>query len=216
MRAVVFDMDGVLIDSEPLWRRAEMEVFESVGLRLSESDCERTTGLRTDELVGFWYDRRPWTGPPPSAVAEAIDARVTELIQERGKPLPGSIEAVRAVCDSVLATALASSSSRALINTVIAKLEIHSAFSVICSGTDEERGKPDPAIYLTAVRRLGLSADMCVAVEDSIVGVRAARAAGVSVIAVPAPHQYDHPGFNVANLKLRSLEHFSIDCLHRL
>ena len=65
MKAVIFDMDGLLIDSEPLWRRAEIEVFESVGLRLTEEDCEQTTGLRTDEIVGYWYDRRPWAGPPP-------------------------------------------------------------------------------------------------------------------------------------------------------
>ena len=83
MQAVIFDMDGVIVDSEPLWREAEMEVFAGVGLDLSEADCERTMGMRTDEVTAFWYDRCPWSGASPQDVEERIHARMLELIAER-------------------------------------------------------------------------------------------------------------------------------------
>jgi sugar-phosphatase len=216
MKAVIFDMDGLLIDSEPLWRRAEIEVFESVGLRLTEEDCEQTTGLRTDEIVGYWYDRRPWAGPPPDTVVSDIDSRAAELITEHGAPLPGAVEAVRRVQDAGHPTALASSSSVFIIETVLGTLGIEDLFPIVCSGSDEVLGKPDPAIYRTASRRLELPPSQCVAVEDSIAGVRAALGAGMAVIAVPAPHRFNHPGFDRAHLKLPSLEGFSIDMLHQL
>jgi len=216
MKAVVFDMDGLLIDSEPLWRQAEIEILGSVGLRLTELDCEQTMGLRTDELVGFWFDRRPWSGPPPGAVAAAIDSRVIELIEDRGTALPGALEAVREVHQSGRSVGLASSSCLELIEAVIRRLGIERFFSEICSATDEARGKPDPAVYLTMSRRLGIPPADCVAMEDSVVGVRSARAAGMAVIAVPVPHQFDLPGFDAAHLKLRSLEEFSVELVTRL
>ena len=84
MRAVIFDMDGLLIDSEPLWRLAEREVFAEVGLQLTDADCERTTGLRTDDLVGFWFDLFPWSGPSQGSICDAINSRAVELIEQKG------------------------------------------------------------------------------------------------------------------------------------
>ena len=78
-RAIVFDMDGVMIDSEPLWRRAEVACLGDVGLELDESDCTQTTGLRIDEAVGYWYERQPWTGSSVQEVAEKIVARMREM-----------------------------------------------------------------------------------------------------------------------------------------
>lgn len=216
MRAVIFDMDGLLIDSEPLWRLAEREVFAEVGLQLTDADCERTTGLRTDDLVGFWFDLFPWSGPSQESICDAINARAVELIEQKGTALPGAVEAVEAARSAGFAVGLATSSFKALIVAVVHKLGLETAFDVTASGSDERAGKPDPAVYLTAARRLGIPTRDCVAVEDSAVGVRSALAAGMRVIAVPAPHHFHLPGFDDADLKLHSLEDFSVEMLRKL
>ena len=90
-------------------------------------------------------------------------------------------------------------------------LGLEGCFAVACSGVDEERGKPDPAVYFTAARRLGVSPTDCVAIEDSVRGVEAAAAAGMRVVAVPTADHFDDPAFDVAHLKLRSLEGFSVE-----
>ena len=213
MRAIIFDMDGVLIDSEPLWRRAEREVFAEQGLILSDDDCKRTMGLRTDELVAYWYRQHRWLARTQAVVAAAIDARVAELIAAHGQPLPGAVDAVRAACDSGLPVGLASSSSLELIERVVRVLGLEGCFSVLCSGVDEERGKPDPAVYLTTASRLGVPPAGCVAIEDSVRGVQAAVAAGMRVVAVPTPDHLDDPEFDAAHLTLRSLESLSVDDL---
>jgi sugar-phosphatase len=211
--AVIFDMDGVLIDSEPLWRRAEREVFADQGLILSDDDCKRTMGLRTDELVAYWYRRHPWQGPSQAVVGERINSLVAQLIAEQGTPLPGAVDAVRSTRGSGLPAGLASSSPLEIIGLVVRTLGLDGCFSVLCSAEDEERGKPDPAVYLTTAHRLGVPPGGCVAIEDSPRGVQAAVAAGMRVIAVPPPDHLDDPELAAAHLKLRSLEEFSIGAL---
>ncbi len=216
MQAIIFDMDGVLIDSEPLWRRAEREVFAEQGLILSDDDCKRTMGLRTDELVAYWYRQHRWLARTQSVVAETINSRVAELVAAHGAPLPGAVDAVRAASGSGLPVGLASSSSLDLIELVVHALGLERCFSVLCSAEDEERGKPDPAVYLTTARRLGVPADGCVAIEDSVRGVTAALAAEMRVVAVPPPGHFDDAEFDAAHLKLRSLEEFSVELLRSL
>ncbi len=216
MKAVIFDMDGLLIDSEPLWRRAEREVFAEVGLRLTEADCEQTTGMRTDDLVGFWFDRHPWPGPSQEVVGARINARAIELIEQGGTAMPGAVEAVEAARSAGFAVGLATSSFHALITAVVRTLGLEGVFQVTASAADEAAGKPDPAVYLTAARKLGVPPRLCVAVEDSTVGVHAALAAGMRVIAVPSNHHFHLPGFDNADLKLRSLEEFSVEMVNKL
>jgi len=213
MRAVIFDMDGVIVDSEPLWREAEMEVFAGVGLDLSESDCERTMGMRTDEVTAFWYDRCPWSGASPQDVEERIHARMLELIAERAEAIPGLEHALAVAHDSGLAIGLASSSSIQLINAVLSKLDLEDVFTAVCSATREAFGKPHPAVFLTAARLLKVPASSCAAIEDSVAGVRSALAAGMRVIAVPPAHLFTDPGYDGAHFKLRSLDDFTTHVL---
>jgi sugar-phosphatase len=213
VKAAIFDMDGLIIDSEPLWRLAERETFARVGLELTDAECRQTTGLRSDEVVGYWFARRPWSGSSRTEVHRNLDARVTELIAERGRAMPGVRRAIDALTGAGLRLALASSSSHELIAVVLATLGLEDVFEVTCSGVDEERGKPDPAVYLTTVRRLGLRARECCAFEDSAAGVQAAHAAGLFVIAVPAAADFDDPRFDLADLKLRSLEDFDLQLI---
>src|SRR5205085_2310597 len=94
--AIIFDMDGLLVDSEPLWMRAEIEVFAGVGVALAEADFALTKGLRTDDVVGYWHVRRPWQTPTPKDVELRLVARVADLIREEGRALPGVASAIAA------------------------------------------------------------------------------------------------------------------------
>jgi sugar-phosphatase len=183
IECAIFDMDGLLIDSEPLWHIAEIEVFATVGVALGREDCLRTTGLRIDEVVRYWYRERPWPGCDVAATAAAVVGRVRALILERGAAKPGADHALAVARTAGLRLALASSSPRLLIDAVLARFGWR--FAVVHSAEDEARGKPDPAVYLSAARLLGTAPAHCVAIEDSGAGVSAARAAGMRCVVVP-------------------------------
>ena len=186
--AVVFDMDGVLIDSEPFWQEAEIELFATVGLELTRAMCRRTMGLRIDEVVSYWHERHPWKHPTRDEMAARVIARVAQLVGEQGRLLPGVHEALELVSRCGLAAGLASSSFRRLVDAVLDRFELQGRFSAIVSGEEAAAGKPDPSIYLTAARRLGVPAPRCLAIEDSPNGVRAAVRAGMICYAVRNPH----------------------------
>lgn len=209
MKVAIFDMDGLLIDSEPLWRQAERRVFRTVGVDLTDAMCHETQGLRSDEVVAYWYRRFPWTGKSRERVGAELIEAVIRLIVDAGEALPGVYDALSALRVSGLRLGLASSSPPRLIEAVVRKLGIEHCFAAMCSAVDHERGKPDPAVYLAAASRLEVAPAECVAFEDSVPGVRSAKAAGMRVVAVPAPSQYADPAFDIADWKLHSLADFS-------
>jgi sugar-phosphatase len=213
MKAVIFDMDGVIIDSEPLWRTAERQVFAEVGLELSDADCEHTMGMRTDEVIASWFDRRPWFGASPDEVERRLTRRMQLLIAERGTAMPGLDRALTTVHGAGLAVALASSSSPSLIDAVLRKLELTTTFDVVRSAIHEDSGKPHPAVYLATARELGLPPSECTAIEDSAAGIRSANAAGMRVVAVPPPHLFEDPPYDLADVKLHSLEELTADMI---
>jgi HAD superfamily hydrolase (TIGR01509 family) len=185
IEAIVFDMDGVLIDSEPIWRAVEREQFARVGIDLAEEDLFATMGVRIADVVERWYLRHPWSEPSREAVAEGIVDGVVRAIGERGQLLDGAMAAVDHVRALGLRVALASSSPMSLIQAVLSLDGLAARFDAVVSGEDEELGKPDPGVYLSAARALEVPPERCLAVEDSINGVRAAKAAGMVCVAVP-------------------------------
>jgi mannitol-1-/sugar-/sorbitol-6-/2-deoxyglucose-6-phosphatase len=191
LRAAVFDMDGLLIDSEPLWRAAERNVFATVGLDLSDRDCTQTMGLRIDEAVEFWFVRSPWQGASRADVAGRIVRSVIDRIGACGTALPGVHHALALCRREGLRLALASSSAPDIIDAVLDRLGLRSWFEVVRSAVTETKGKPLPDVYLSACAQLRLSAVDCVAFEDSVNGLRAARAAGMRCIAVGEPARCD-------------------------
>jgi sugar-phosphatase len=209
IQAIIFDMDGLLIDSEPQWRVAELEVFAKVGVPLTEDMTHQTTGLRTDAVVDYWFQRFPWQGQSQTAVIEDLNATALRCIVENAEVLPGVYEILSFFEAKALPLAVASSSSMKLIEAVLEKLKIRHLFSVVHSGTLEMLGKPDPAVYLTTARQLGIAPQNCLAWEDSVNGMRAAIRAGMPVIAVPAPENYHLPDYQEATLKLASLVDFN-------
>lgn len=206
LEACIFDMDGVLLDSEPFWRQAEIEVFATVDLHLSDEDCMETMGIRIDEVVAFRYHQKPWAEPSQEAICDRIVDRVVGLVRERGKPLPGVYEALDFVRSQGLKLALASSSSSRIIRAVLEGLRLEDAFSVIHSAETEEFGKPHPAVFLTTAGLLGVPPTRCLVIEDSFNGVLAAKAARMTVVAIPEPAVADDPRFVIADARLGSLE----------
>jgi mannitol-1-/sugar-/sorbitol-6-/2-deoxyglucose-6-phosphatase len=207
IEAVVFDVDGVLIDSEPLWQDAEIEVFGALGVPLTRTMCAETMGLRIDEAVAYWHERFPWSGRPVDDVAGAIVARVVELVGERGEALPGVHAAVAACRERGLATAVASSSPMVLLEAVLRRLDL--AFPVVRSAEVEPFGKPHPGIYLAAAAELGVTPTDCVAVEDSINGIVAAKAARMACVAVPDPSLRGDSRLGIADAVLHDLSGLS-------
>ncbi|MCH9647823.1 MAG: hexitol phosphatase HxpB [Deltaproteobacteria bacterium] len=208
-------MDGLLIDSEPLWRRAEKKVFRTVGVELSEAQCEQTMGWRIDEVVDHWHHRFPWKEPSREALTREILLEVQRQIESRGEALPGACEAVRLLHEWELPLAVASSSPVELIDAVLHRLGIHQLFASRHSAMQEKRGKPYPDVFLTAARQLDVEPSSCVVFEDSPVGVQAARRAGMRVIAVPSKEHLRHPTMAAADLCWNSLESLTREALEQ-
>lgn len=203
--AVVFDMDGLLVDSEKLWEESEVEVFAQVGIQMTPEMCWQTTGIRINEVVDYWFERHPWDGPGKTEVAEAILDGVIERIKATHEMLPGAPEAIAFFAGKQVKLGLASSSYYRLINAVLEHFDVAHYFDVVHSAQDETLGKPDPAVYLTTASKLGVAPRHCVALEDSLAGIRAAKAAGYRCIGVPETRFFDEEKFAEADVLLCSL-----------
>jgi mannitol-1-/sugar-/sorbitol-6-/2-deoxyglucose-6-phosphatase len=205
-KAVIFDMDGVLINSEPLWKIAEKEVFSSLGVKVTDELVHITSALTAQEVCAFWYKRYPWQGKTFDQVEDDVVARVIELIGEHDTKMPG-VKDILDFCKSKgLKIGLASNSSHNLIEVVLEKVGIKHYFDFISSAQDVEKGKPNPAVYLFAAKNLGVTPDECIVFEDSIIGIAAAKSAGMTVVAVPAEEDFEKTDFELADYKIKSFE----------
>ena len=210
-------MDGLLIDTEPVWRTAEKEVFADLGIELTEADLLDTTGVRIDELAAAFLRLPTATarrGPSPAEVADRITNQVVDYVSRAGEPMPGVPEAIALFERSGLRLAIASSSPVRLIDAVCARLKLD--IDIRCSALDEPHGKPAPDVYLAAARRLRLSPARCLAVEDSPAGVLAAKDAGMTCVAVPDPLLTGDPRYHRADLVLPSLTELTEPLLRSL
>ncbi len=205
LRAVIFDMDGVLIDTEPVWRSVEIEVFAAVGVHLSEAECRQTMGMRVAEVVAARYSGQPWSGWSVDEVTRRIVDGVIRHVRAEGVAIEGALPAVAAVRRAGLLCAVASSSPSELISAVLESLGIASAVDVVCSAVDDAQGKPAPDIYLRTASELGVSPASCLAIEDSVNGVLSARAAGMPCVAVPDGVTASDPRLAAASVRLESL-----------
>jgi len=208
IEAAIFDMDGLLLDSEPFWQESEIAVFRSVGVPMTVEMCLQMTGVRVGEVIPYWYARFPWTGKSFAALEEEILAGVEQRVRDRGTPSDGALAVFELLQRRGVRLALASSSAPRLIRAVLEKLRLKEVFEVVHSAEQEEYGKPHPAVFLTTARRLNVEPSRCLVFEDSFAGVVAAKAARMKTVAVPMPAQFDDARFAIADLRLRSLAQF--------
>ena len=187
IEAVVFDMDGVLVDTEHLWDEVREALTEEWGGRYTPEAQEAMMGMSSPEWSRYLHEVVGLHEPP-----EVINAEVVRRMLERYEMdlpvVPGAVEAVRRLAAAGYRLAVASSSNRELIDAVLRRLELTSVFDVTVSSEEVARGKPAPDVYLETARRLSVEPARCGAIEDSGSGIRAAHAAGMRVIAYPNRH----------------------------
>ncbi|HOT13624.1 MAG TPA: hexitol phosphatase HxpB [Bacteroidales bacterium] len=209
---VIFDMDGVIIDSEPLWRETLIEVFGEIGIKLTEDMCRQTMGMTTKGAVDYWYEKLPWKGFSIEEVISKIEFSIIEKIKAKGTAMTGVVDVMQMLKKQGIRMALASSSAIKVIETVLDKLDLRQYFELYHSAQLEAKGKPDPAVFLSTARMMNYHPSQCLVIEDSIHGVSAAIAAGMKVVAIPDPVLFNDKGFDKADLKLKSLKDFTLEC----
>ncbi len=216
-KLAIFDMDGLLINSEPLWEEAEMSVFARIGIEVTLEMCQQFKGFRVDESIAEIYRQKPWNLEKKSfeQLEEEVLNEVEELIAQKAEPMPGAVEAVK-LCRSLgLKTAIASSSMMRIINGAIDRLELRQYFDFVHSGEYEKFGKPHPGIFMHVADKMEAKASECIVFEDSLNGIIAAKAARMQVIGVPEHKNLDNPKFQIADWVLPSLQDFNAEMLKK-
>jgi HAD superfamily hydrolase (TIGR01509 family) len=183
--AVVFDLDGVILETEGLWNEVREELTQERGGRWSESAQADMMGMSSTEWSRYMHDVLGVPDPPEEINREVV-RRMAERYAERLPLIDGATDAVRRLA-ARWPLGLASSSNRELIDRALELSGLAAYFRVTVSSEEVERGKPAPDVYLEAARRLGVESARCAAIEDSSSGIRSAHAAGMLVVAIPNP-----------------------------
>jgi HAD superfamily hydrolase (TIGR01509 family) len=205
IEAVVFDLDGVLLDSEQLWDEAREQLARERGGRWHEKAQRDMMGMSSLEWSRYMHDVIGLPEPPEEISREVVE-RMAKLYREHLPVIPGAREAVERLA-ARWPLALASSSNRELIDLALELLGVAHLFKATVSSEEVPRGKPAPDVYLEAARRLGIDPTHAAAIEDSENGIRAAKAAGMRVIAIPNPHfPPAEDALTQADVLLRSLD----------
>ena len=204
MKAVIFDMDGVIVDSENLWKQAEHEIFTSLGVRITEEHSEITKSMTTSEVTKFWYNKNPWSGIDLSTVEQSVVSRVIDLIETTECQINGAKSFIEKLKTEKYKIGLATNSPSRIIPVVLRKLDIVHLFDTISSAEFEDKGKPDPAIYYRTAEKLNTNPEECIVIEDSYSGMLAAKNAGMIVVAFTNGSQ--EIDFEIADYKIDSFE----------
>lgn len=183
IEAVVFDLDGVLVDTEEIWDEARRRLVAERGGRWHDRAQRDMMGMSSREWARYMHEELGLR-EPPEEISEAVVRRLEELYRERLPLVAGAVEAVRRI-GARWPLGVASSSNRPLIDLVLELSGLAPLFRVTVSSEEVERGKPAPDVYLEVARRLGCDPTRCAAIEDSENGIRSAAAAGMRVVAIP-------------------------------
>ena len=209
LNTVIFDMDGLLIDSEPLWQEAAEALFLVYGMRLTTQQYAGTTGLRTKEFLLHWFG---YFNLPDAEIEDAekkIVDSVIELVRQKGKAMPGVQHIFNFFIDRNFKIGLASSSPLELIDLVAEMLGIGSHLQAVSSAAGLAYGKPHPEVYLNCAKKLVAMPAECICFEDSFNGMIAAKAAKMKCVIVPSLHDSKNLVWEAADLKISTLNNFN-------
>lgn len=205
IKAIIYDMDGVIIDSEPLWREALIYCFNQVGFDFTQDKCRVTQGMRLIEVVEYWYGEQPWSNKTIKEVEQDILQKVTDLIIEKGIAIDGVNDSINYFKNKGYKIALASSSASSLINAVLEKLNLTEAFDIVNSAENLPYGKPHPEIFIKTANDMTVKPTDCLVIEDSLNGVIAAKAALMTTIVIPEEVNWNNQKFAIADFNYKSL-----------
>lgn len=209
LNTVIFDMDGLLIDSEPLWNKAATEIFKLHGIILTEQQYSITTGLRTKEFIDFWFNHFKMPLTNSTIIEQQIIEKVEMLVVQNGKAMPGLQHIFNFFISKNFKIGLASSSPISLINTVVDLLQIGPYLNNVTSAATLQYGKPHPEVYLNCATALQAKPVECICFEDSFTGMIAAKAARMKCVVVPEHKSSKALKWAAADLKISSLQNFN-------
>lgn len=213
---VIFDMDGLLIDSEPLWKEAADELFLSYKKQLTPKQYSITTGLRTKEFLQHWFTL--FNIPVTNIITDeqVLVDKVIKLVKQKGKAMPGVEHILKFFIERNFKIGLASSSPIELINVVTDILGIQTHLHAVTSAAHLQFGKPHPEVYLNCAEQLSSSHETCICFEDSFNGLIAVKAAKMKCVVVPGLHDNKDPKWGAADIKISTLNNFNELILERL
>lgn len=209
IQAVIFDMDGLLIDTEPEWQVLERDfVRQKTGIVLTPDMQKQTLGLRTIEMIRHWYAFKPWSKPDFSGDEKELDQKMKAYYTKDAVLMKGVREILSFFRNKKIRIALASSSPFFLIHTFLDHFGLDSFFDICHSAEEEEYGKPHPAVYLTTARLLGTEPSCILAFEDSCNGLISAKKAGMKTVFIPDKRHFNPECLSFSDLMLESLLDF--------
>jgi mannitol-1-/sugar-/sorbitol-6-/2-deoxyglucose-6-phosphatase len=216
IRSVIYDMDGLLIDSEPLWHDAAREKLEELGIQMNEEAYSTTIGLRTKEFLHHWFTLYHINQTLIAEYEIKITTRVIELVAAVGQLMPGVQASLDLFRQRKFNIGLATSSPMELVEAMITRTGLKGAFSVITSAAELPYGKPHPEVYINCAALLGSHPLECLCLEDSFNGMIAAKAARMKCIVVPEASVFNQEKWHAADLKLTSLAQLNAETLDKL
>ncbi|MFT3705001.1 MAG: hexitol phosphatase HxpB [Agriterribacter sp.] len=204
----IFDMDGLLIDSEPLWEEAGADLLHEFNIHLTPEQYQSSTGLRTQEWITHWFNYFYIDAKHTKGAVDNIIKKSIEKIGAHGVAMPGVSEIFLLLKEANLKIGLATSSPLSLVDIVVDKLGIRSYLQCMTSAEYLAYGKPHPEVYINCAAELGVMPTECFCFEDSFNGMIAVKAARMKCVVVPASNQYELPKWGAADIKLKSLLDF--------
>lgn len=213
INTVLFDMDGLLLDTEPLWGESMLQVARKHKIPITRERFKETTGLRIYEVTDHWAIHYPWNGKSSKEVADEILDDIISQSKSKGSVLRGVEDTLKLLKSHHYKTGLASSSPKRMIDALVEHFGLLRYFDIITSADVVEMGKPHPGVFLHCAASLGSKHNECLVLEDSINGMIAGKAARMKVIVVPDELHFDDPRFALADGKLKSMEDFTLDLL---